>query len=259
VQKSSRQRRNSRSTASAFARLAGVVCILFALSAAHAEEVSCPSESAAFEPNGAPLAFPKVRVGLPNDILAIGSSSTEGIGASSPANSYPARLEVELEKRTGADFDVKNAGVGGELAAKTLDRLKMALKSGWARTVIWQVGTNDAIVGVDESLFRATVQAGIDAAHAAGVPMMLIGPQFTLKTPDPVRYERFVKMVDDIGAADHVPVLSRYALMKSWSIKSAKALSLFLSGDGLHMSDLGYRCLAHALAEALEGATEAKL
>jgi lysophospholipase L1-like esterase len=56
-----------------------------------------------------------------------------------------------------------------------------------------------------------------------------------------------------------VPVLSRYALMKSWSIKSAKALSLFLSGDGLHMSDLGYRCLAHALAEALEGATEAKL
>jgi hypothetical protein len=87
------------------------------------------------------------------------------------------------------------------------------------------------------------VQAGIAAAHAAGVPMMLVGPQFTLNTPDPVRYERFVKMVDDIGAADHVPVLSRYALMKSWSAKGAKALSLLLSGDGLHMSDLGYRCL----------------
>jgi acyl-CoA thioesterase I len=259
VQKSSRQRRSSCRRASAFARLAGAVCILFALSAAHAEDGSCPSETAAFEKNGAPLAFPKVRVGLPNDILAIGSSSTEGIGASSPANSYPARLEAELEKQTGADFDVKNAGVGGELAAKTLDRLKSALKSGWARLVIWQVGTNDAIVGVDETVFRATVQAGIAAANAAGVPMMLIGPQFTLKTPDPVRYERFVRIVDDIGAADHVPVLSRYALMKSWSIKSAKALSAFLSGDGLHMSDLGYRCLAHALAEALEGGTQAKL
>jgi lysophospholipase L1-like esterase len=257
VQKSSGQRR--RRTASTFARLAGAVCILFALTAAHAGEGSCPSETAAFEPNGAPAAFAKVRVGLPNDILAIGSSSTEGIGASSPANTYPARLEAELEKQTGADFDVKNAGVGGELAAKTLNRLKGALKSGWARLVIWQVGTNDAIVGVDETLFRATVQAGIAAAHAAGVPMMLVGPQFTLKTPDPVRYERFVKMVDDIGAADHVPVLSRYALMKSWSAKGAKAVSLLLSGDGLHMSDLGYRCLAHALAEALEGATEAKL
>ena len=209
MQKSSGQHRNCCRTASAFARLAGLVGFLFALSAAHAEEVSCPGEIAAFERNGAPPAFPKVRVGSPNDILAIGSSSTEGIGATSPANTYPARLEAELEKRTGADFDVKNAGIGGELAAKTLERLKSALKSRWARLVIWQVGTNDAIVGVDESLFRATVEAGIAAAQAAGVPMMLIGPQFTLKTPDPVRYGRFVKMVDDIGAADHVPVQSR--------------------------------------------------
>jgi acyl-CoA thioesterase I len=197
-----------------------------------------------------------VRVGLPNDILAIGSSSTKGIGASSPSNTYPAKLEQELEKRTGIDFDVKNAGVGGELAAKTLERLKGALKSGWARLVIWQVGTNDAIVGVDETKFRATVDAGIAAARAAGVPLMLIGPQFTLKSPDPARYERFVKIVDDIGVADRVPVLSRYAMMKRWG---AKALSLLLSRDGLHMSDLGYRCLAHALAEAIEDAPQAKL
>jgi acyl-CoA thioesterase I len=239
--------------------VAGASCILFALTSARGETISCPSETAAFETNGAAPAFPKVRVGLPLDILAIGSSSTEGIGASSPADIYPARLEAELEKQTGADFDGKGVGVGGELATKTLERLKSALKAGWARLVIWQVGTNDAIVGVDETVFRATVQAGIVAAHAAGVPMMLIGPQFTLKSPDPVRYERFVKMVDEIGATDHVPVLSHYALMKSWSSKGARALSLLLSGDGLHMSDLGYRCLAHALAEAIEGGAEAKL
>jgi lysophospholipase L1-like esterase len=239
--------------------MAGIACVLIGLSAASAQDVSCPTEAAAFENNGAALVFPKVTVGLPRDILAIGSSSTEGIGATSPANAYPARLEQELEKHTGVDFDVKNAGIGGELAAKTLERLKSALKSGWARLVIWQVGTNDAIVGVDETLFRATVNAGIAATRAAGVPLVLVGPQFTLKSPDPVRYERFVKMVDDIGAANRVPVLSRYAMMKSWSAKGAKAVGLLLSGDGLHMSDLGYQCLAHALAEAIEGATEAKL
>ena len=32
-----------------------------------------------------------------------------------------------------------------------------------------------------------------------------------------------------------------------------------LSGDGLHMSDLGYRCVAHALAMAIEGAGEEAL
>jgi acyl-CoA thioesterase I len=87
----------------------------------------------------------------------------------------------------------------------------------------------------------------------------LVDPQFTLKSPDPVRYERFVKMVDDIGAADHVPVLSRYAMMKQFAAKSAATIGSLLSHDGLHMNDLGYRCLAHALAEAIEGAAAAKL
>ena len=32
-------------------------------------------------------------------ILAMGSSSTEGIGASSPAATYPSRLEAELHRR----------------------------------------------------------------------------------------------------------------------------------------------------------------
>jgi lysophospholipase L1-like esterase len=66
-------------------------------------------------------------------------------------------------------------------------------------------------------------------------------------------------MVDDIGAADRVPVLSRYAMMKSFATKSTATIGSLLSRDGLHMNDLGYRCLAHALAEAIEGAAAAKL
>jgi lysophospholipase L1-like esterase len=264
VQKRPRPRRRSDCPAS-LARLAGASLFLFALTspfaldAARAGESACPGEAAAFDANGAVLAFPKGGAGVPLDILAIGSSSTAGIGATSPANAYPARLEEELERRTGVDIDVKNAGVGGELAAKTLERLKTALKSGWARLVIWQVGTNDAIVGVDEALFRATVKAGIAAARAAGIPLVLVDPQFTFKSPDAARYERFVRMVDEIGAADRVPVLSRYATMKRWGAKSAAALGSLLSRDGLHMSDLGYRCLAHALADAIEGTAGAKL
>jgi acyl-CoA thioesterase I len=178
-----------------FACLASASLILFALTPAHADEAACPGELvAAFDANGATLAFPRGVAGAPLDILAIGSSSTEGVGASSPANAYPARLEAELEKRTGVDFDVKNAGVGGELAAKTLERLKNALNSGWAKLVIWQVGTNDAIAGVNEALFRATVESGVAAARAAHVPLVLIDPQFTLACPDVARYERYVAM-----------------------------------------------------------------
>jgi lysophospholipase L1-like esterase len=45
-------------------------------------------------------------------------------------------------------------------------------------------------------------------------------------------------------------------MMKRRGAKSALGL---LSGDGLHMNDRGYHCLAHAIADAIEGATGAKL
>lgn len=257
MQKRPPQRRTYRRAADIFARLAGASLIVFALSSARAEETTCPSDKTEFEANGAALAFPKGGVGRPLDILAIGSSSTEGIGASSPANAYPARLEDELSKQDGIDVEVKNAGIGGELAAKTMLRLKSALKSGWAQLVIWQVGTNDAIVGVNEALFRATVESGVAAARAAGVPLVLIDPQFTLMSPDAARYERYVAIVDAVGAEDRVPVLSRYAMMKRWGAKNGNAVAALLSRDGLHMNDLGYRCLAHSLAAAIDGASVA--
>jgi lysophospholipase L1-like esterase len=79
-------------------------------------------------------------------------------------------------------------------------------------------------------------------------------PQFMPKNPDEARYERFVAIVDQIGARDHVPVLSRFAMMKDRGARGALAL---LSGDGLHMNDLGYKCVAHAIAEAIEDAASA--
>jgi acyl-CoA thioesterase I len=112
---------------------------------------------------------------------------------------------------------------------------------------------------VDEALFRATVENGVAAAHAAGVPLLLIDPQFMPKYSNEARYERFVKIVDEVGVRDHVPVLSRFAMMKERGAMGALAL---LSRDGLHMNDLGYKCVAHAIAEAIEaieGAKGAKL
>jgi acyl-CoA thioesterase-1 len=240
----------------ALTALAALAPLLLAATQTRAEEVKCPGSAAALDTNGAIFTIPRGGVGQPLDILAIGSSSTEGVGATTPAHTYPAQLEDELTHRDGIAARVKNAGVGGELAAKTLQRLLVALKTGSARLVIWQVGTNDAIVGVDEALFRVTVEKGVAAARAAGVQLLLMDPQFTAKSQDEARFERFVAIVDETGARDRVPVLSRFALMKRWGAKGALAL---LSGDGLHMNDRGYQCIAHAIAEAIEGAIDARL
>jgi acyl-CoA thioesterase I len=53
--------------------------------------------------------------GEPLTIVAIGSSSTAGAGASSPDASYPSRLALELKQRFPmADITVLNRGVNGE-------------------------------------------------------------------------------------------------------------------------------------------------
>ena len=77
----------------------------------------------------------------PLRILAIGSSSTEGIGASGKDKTYPARLGTLLrEGLSGRSIEMVNAGIGGETAPQTLSRLKGALVDGRYDLVIWQVG-----------------------------------------------------------------------------------------------------------------------
>ena len=61
--------------------------------------------------------------GDPVKIIAIGSSSTAGTGASSRAFSYPSRLEAELRTRfPRTSITVINRGVAGEEAPQMLAR-----------------------------------------------------------------------------------------------------------------------------------------
>src|ERR1700757_4101431 len=85
----------------------------------------------------------RILSGQPVTIVAMGSSSTLGVGASIPALSYPSRLEQELRQRfPGVEIRVVNHGVGGQDVPEELTRLGrdgMAERPG---LVVWQVGTN---------------------------------------------------------------------------------------------------------------------
>ena len=190
-------------------------------------------------------------------ILAIGSSSTAGIGASRPEAAYPAQLETRLEKDWGIDADVVNAGVSGETSDTTLKRLVAALAKSPPDLVVWQVGTNDAVLGLDLDAFRANLIAGIDAAQARRVPIVLVDPQFYFGIRNLARFQRYVAAIAEIGAAKRVPVFSRFAMMKAWAAKSAATLAAALSPDGFHMDDAGYACFARALASDLAHEEEA--
>jgi lysophospholipase L1-like esterase len=187
-------------------------------------------------------------------ILAIGSSSTAGIGASAPDRTYPAQLQIDLAARlAGHNFVVENAGISGETAAATVARLEAAISHGGYDLVLWQVGTNDAVAGVALDAFRALVERGVAAVRKAGTPLLLIDQQFFPRIRDVASYERFVEAVEAIGAEDGVPVFSRYALMKGWSEGPTPVLMDMLAKDRFHMSDRGYACVASLLADNIAG------
>jgi lysophospholipase L1-like esterase len=210
---------------------------------------TCPATApAAFAENGAAAPLAEPSGGRRLRILAIGSSSTLGVGASSADAAYPAQLEARLSGDWDILADVVNAGVGSETSDTTLKRLVQALAGTPPDLVVWQVGTNDAVAGVDPEAFRANLTAGVAAAQARRVPIVLVDPQFYFGIKNLARFQQYVTIIADVGAAKHVPVFSRFAMMKAWAAKSTATLRAALAPDGFHMDDEGYACFARALA-----------
>src|ERR1022692_4879393 len=70
----------------------------------------------------------KLAAHAPVTIVAMGSSSTAGAGASSPAKSSPSQLAVELKKQfPNNSIIVLNRGVGGEEVGDMLKRFDKAV------------------------------------------------------------------------------------------------------------------------------------
>ncbi|HLH51321.1 MAG TPA: SGNH/GDSL hydrolase family protein [Roseiarcus sp.] len=234
-----------------FDRLAGLVsafALAFPIASARAGDGDCPGSRPPFVLPAPSNAKGEAILDGTVDILAIGSSSTQGIGASAPSFTYPAQLQADLAAALRQKVVVENAGVGGETVAATLARLKALLKREKPDLIIWQVGTNDAVRGEDEATFRAAVEKGVGMARDASVPLVLLDQQYFPAIKDVGRYERFVRAVHEIGAEYHDPVFPRYALMKAWAAESPALLRAMLWKDGFHMSDRGYGCLAQDLA-----------
>jgi acyl-CoA thioesterase I len=194
--------------------------------------------------------------GGPLRLLAIGSSSTSGVGASSPAFAYPAQLEQRLRRRFPLQqIAVINAGVAGETAAATLARLPRELAAERPDLTLWQLGTNDALnLAVDEKTFASQIERGVDLIEANGGDLIVVDPQFYPAAADPARYERFVALIDAAARRRRVNLFSRFRLMQYWRGVGALADKPATAPDGLHMNDHGYACLAGLIEESLAAA-----
>jgi acyl-CoA thioesterase I len=193
----------------------------------------------------------------PVTIVALGSSSTAGAGASRPAASYPSRLEAELNaKSPERKITVLNRGVNGEVAADMLARFSESVAAAHPDVVLWQVGTNAVLRDNPLGPVDRLVHDGIARIKAIGADVVLIDPQFA---PQVLAKSDAVEIVDLISsfAAKQVGVdlFPRFALMRGWHDQEAMPFEAFLSTDLLHMNDWGYDCLAKLLSSAMIEAT----
>jgi acyl-CoA thioesterase-1 len=239
--------------ASPFRALVGAIGLFAAmLSPALAADGPCRRADLLLSPSPTPRLAARISAGRPVRILAIGSSSTQGVGASANSQSYPARLEGALGMAWPVPVTVRNAGIGGEVATLTVERLRRELAASTYDVVLWQIGTNDAIRGEDERTFVDTVETGMAIATEAGADLMLVDQQYYPGIRNEARYEHFVDIIAETARKRKVPVFSRYKLMKDWAGRDPGGWRALLSGDSFHMNDAGYDCLASGIAANLE-------
>jgi lysophospholipase L1-like esterase len=230
-------------------RFAATLLSLTLLPALAAAQSACPA--AKLEALRLPHVQAMVTRGREVLIVAIGSSSTTGWMASDVAHSYPAVLQDELNQLLpGAQVAVINRGIGGQGAAQELPRLATDALPVRPQLVIWQVGANEAVRGVDLTQFRQQLHAGIAELQQAGIDVVLMDNQRSPRVLGGGQETQVEHALQDVAEQTGAELFARGALMDQWRADGVP-YAAFVASDGLHHNDRGYHCVADALAHSI--------
>lgn len=202
---------------------------------------------------------PAATVAEPFRIVALGSSSTQGTGASSGAMTYPAQLQRLFDDAFGGRpaVTVVNRGIAGEDIDDMVKRLDGDVLAVHPDLVIWQAGSNDPLRGVPMDRFKAELTVGIRAIRAEGSEVLLMEPQWSPVIEKADAKSRFVDAVREVGAEQHVDVVRRFALMRRWIDDGLVTPEQLVGPDKLHMTDRGYALLARAVLDQITAQSRA--
>jgi lysophospholipase L1-like esterase len=197
----------------------------------------------------------RIAGGQPLTIVAIGSSSTAGAGASAPAMSYPSRLEVELKALLPRlDITVINRGVNGEESRDMVARFDRDVISQKPDLVLWQVGSNSVLRDRPLQEANSSLREGLKRLHQAGTDVVLMNPQYAPKVITKHDVDGMVDLIHLTAKETNVDLFERFAVTRYWRLTEDIPFSTFLSADELHMNDWSYGCIARLLAVSIQEA-----
>lgn len=202
-----------------------------------------------------PVGLPHSKAALKRDgrllVVALGSSTTQSVGASDAGRSYPAVLQSALSAALpNAHVAVINRGIGGQDAAEEVARLESDAIAMRPALVVWQVGANGVLRRSDPEIFKRLVTSGVKRLQQAGIDVVLMDNQRAPRILALADHGKIGQALADTAAATGASLFSRATLMDVWK-REGRSYDLYISGDGLHHNDLGYRCVAQALASTV--------
>jgi acyl-CoA thioesterase I len=233
--------------------LAGAAALSFGLTlpgfAESLDDNVCRSaRSAAFEdgPGLSPQAM---------TIVAVGSSSTEGIIRNARNKIYPAALQTSLTKLWPlAEVKVINKGKGGETMHDTIARFESDVIALKPSLVIWQLGVNDVLRYSGIEGRHEEIQAGLKILTDKGIPVVLLDLQYAprvIKDPDALPMQALIDKAVRTGPKGRVFHFKRFAAMKQLAEKHQVPMAEMTDRDDLHMTDAMHSCVGELLAEML--------
>jgi lysophospholipase L1-like esterase len=193
----------------------------------------------------------------PVTIVAIGSSSTAGAGASTPKASYPSRLAVELKERfPGRPITVINRGVNGEEARDMLARFPQDVIAEKPDLVLWQVGTNAVLRDDPLAPTSPIILDGARQIKDIGADVVMVDPQFVPRMIAKPEADTMVKLISAAAKEANVDLFQRFATMRYWHEAEHLPFAAFTTPDNLHMNDWGYHCFAKLIGAAIAEAAK---
>jgi lysophospholipase L1-like esterase len=186
----------------------------------------------------------------PVRVVALGATSTVGIGAASPLASYPIRLENDLEGVIdGLQVEMFTRGQAGDVAEDAAERLKADVAELKPDLLIWQVGTNDALARLDAGDFADQLRETLMWLASHRIDVVLIDPQYVERLAKDLRYTAIVNEIASVASEMRVLLVNRYDAMADLA-REHPALS-HPAGDRFRLNDLGYRCMAEYATRAI--------
>ncbi|HET9239745.1 MAG TPA: arylesterase [Oligoflexus sp.] len=164
-------------------------------------------------------------------ILSVGDSLTFGLGV--PADkTWPALLEAKLKADGYPGVKVINAGSSGATTAFGVSTLKFHLKRGKPDLIIYALGANDGLRGIDPATTQKNLSTAMELIQAQGVKVLLLG----MKAP-PNYGEKFPKDFE----SSFIKVKDKYKpAFVPFFLEGVAGKAELNQADGIHPNEKGY-------------------